>query len=87
MIGESSLGRLEQLDPAFADRQHRDADLLVLDDLRVHVFEAESVAPELKASSMPFVAMPRWLIFIDISNQYLFDGGIRIAFLFGDLDA
>ena len=39
-------GRFEKFHAAFADREHRDADLLILDDLGMHILEPESVFPE-----------------------------------------
>src|SRR6476620_5406040 len=41
-------GRLKKLEPALANRQHRHADLLVLDCLCMDVFEAQSVFPKLQ---------------------------------------
>ncbi len=38
--------RFEQFDAAFADREHRHADLLIFDDLSMHILEPESVFPE-----------------------------------------
>src|ERR1043166_4842053 len=38
--------RFEQLHAALAQRQHRNADLLVLNGLGMDIFEPESVAPE-----------------------------------------
>ena len=51
--------RFEQFDPAFADRQHRDPNLLIFDDFGVNILKPESVPQNFRASSMPFVAMPR----------------------------
>lgn len=38
--------RLEKFHAAFADREHRDPNLLILDDLRMHILKPESVFPE-----------------------------------------
>ena len=38
----------QKLDPAFTERQHRNSNLLVFNDFRMNVFEAEGIFPELQ---------------------------------------